>query len=339
MTIAVLLSVHAALGETPVPEIDSAENKTTRHITHCEKQAMEYNNTHVNQTMVPSVRSEVDSNSIFAPQRNFEGSSKNNDDAVARCVYGGFAYDQANRVRYPCHNVDMLSFIPLVKMHETVTWMSASDGGYGRGSDVWGWTHGKREFGLMGMAYGISLVEVTDPTRPRYLGLLAATDYKMNLWKDIKVKGNVAYVVSEQPDHGLQMFDLTRLLDLSPSYARVFEPDKVLRGESWFNTAHNLVINRDDEDSSLLIAVCVDSNFCKGGMFIMDIARPLLLAKRTCFGGDGYVHDAECVTYRGPDQDFQGREICFAYNEDAVAIVDVTAVSSANFTKKHIMLM
>ena len=330
MTVAVLLSAHA-LGETDI-EIET-ENKTTRHITHCEKQALEYNNTRVNRTLVPSVRSDVDS--IFAPQRNFEGSSSNNNEAVARCVYGGFAYDQANRVRYPCHNVDMLSFIPLAKMYEGVTWMPASDGGYGRGSDVYGWTHASsgREFALMGMAYGIALVEVTDPTRPRYLGLLAATDYKENLWKDIKVKGNVAYVVSEQPDHGLQMFDLTRLLDLSPSYARVLEPDKVLRGESWFSTAHNLVINRGDEDSNLLIAVGVDSNFCKGGMFIMDIARPLLLARRTCFDGDGYVHDAECVTYRGPDQDFQGREICFACNEDAVAIVDVTTVSSADFTK------
>jgi choice-of-anchor B domain-containing protein len=313
-----------ALNET-YPETDSAENKTTRHITHCEKQAMEYNNTHVNRTLVPSVRSDV-SDSIFAPQRSAESSSN---EAVSSCAYGGYAYDQANRVRYPCHNVDMLSFIPLVTMHEAVNWKYGSDDGYGKGSDLYGWTYANsgREFALMGMAYGISIVEVTDPIRPRYLGLLAATDYKKNLWKDIKVKGDVAYVVSEQPDHGLQMFDLTRLLDLSPSYARVLEPDKVLRGESWFNTAHNLVVNRDDEESNLLIAVGVDTRFCKGGMFIMDIVRPLLLAKRTCFGDDGYVHDAECVTYRGPDPDFQGREICFAYNEDAVAIVDVTTVS------------
>jgi hypothetical protein len=32
-----------------------------------------------------------------------------------------------------------------------------------------------------------------------------------------------------------------------------------------------------------------------------------------CYGEDGYTHDAECVTYTGPDTEFQGQEICFAY--------------------------
>eukprot|EP01044_Picomonas_judraskeda_P004967 COSAG03_NODE_450_length_7830_cov_5.709352_4_plen_216_part_00 len=41
-------------------------------------------------------------------------------------------------------------------------------------------------------------------------------------------------------------------------------------------------------------------------------------------GEDGYTHDNECVTYRGPDAEFQGREICFDYNENTLTIVDVT---------------
>ena len=41
-------------------------------------------------------------------------------------------------------------------------------------------------------------------------------------------------------------------------------------------------------------------------------------------GDDGYTHDAQCVTYQGPDSERRGREICFAANEDTVTVVDVT---------------
>ena len=39
---------------------------------------------------------------------------------------------------------------------------------------------------------------------------------------------------------------------------------------------------------------------------------------------DGYVHDAQCLIYRGPDAEFQGKEICYGYNEDSLTIYDVT---------------
>jgi len=41
-----------------------------------------------------------------------------------------------------------------------------------------------------------------------------------------------------------------------------------------------------------------------------------------------YIHDTQCVIYRGPDQRFSGHEICFASAEDALLIVDVTDKSS-----------
>jgi choice-of-anchor B domain-containing protein len=39
---------------------------------------------------------------------------------------------------------------------------------------------------------------------------------------------------------------------------------------------------------------------------------------------NNYVHDSQCVNYRGPDRDYRGREICFGSNEQAVIIYDVT---------------
>ncbi|MDX1746555.1 MAG: choice-of-anchor B family protein, partial [Halobacteriales archaeon] len=56
--------------------------------------------------------------------------------------------------------------------------------------------------------------------------------------------------------------------------------------------------------------------------------------------GTGYTHDAQCVTYRGPDADYQGREICFGANETALSIADVTAkdstVAIANAAYPHV---
>jgi choice-of-anchor B domain-containing protein len=40
--------------------------------------------------------------------------------------------------------------------------------------------------------------------------------------------------------------------------------------------------------------------------------------------GTGYTHDAQCVTYNGPDTEYVGKEICFASNETALAIADVS---------------
>ncbi|MFB6273569.1 MAG: choice-of-anchor B family protein, partial [Salinibacter sp.] len=41
-------------------------------------------------------------------------------------------------------------------------------------------------------------------------------------------------------------------------------------------------------------------------------------------GGTGSTHDAQCVVYEGPDQEYKGREICVGFNETEIAVVDVT---------------
>jgi len=56
----------------------------------------------------------------------------------------------------------------------------------------------------------------------------------------------------------------------------------------------------------------------------IDVSNPLAPTTAGCFGGDGYVHDAQCVIYKGPDANYAGREICFCFNEDTFTIVDAT---------------
>jgi hypothetical protein len=57
---------------------------------------------------------------------------------------------------------------------------------------------------------------------------------------------------------------------------------------------------------------------------MMNLANPLQPQFAGCFSTDGYTHDAQCVTYHGPDTAHVGKEICMASNTDTLTIVDVT---------------
>ena len=56
---------------------------------------------------------------------------------------------------------------------------------------------------------------------------------------------------------------------------------------------------------------------------MIDVSDPLNPVFDGCYSEDGYSHDIECVIYRGPDSRYQGREICFGYNENTLTIVDI----------------
>ncbi len=68
-----------------------------------------------------------------------------------------------------------------------------------------------------------------------------------------------------------------------------------------------------------------------GGLHMINIQDPRAPLFVGCFQdmgtgrqGTGYSHDAQCIVYRGPDVEHQGREICFGANETALSIADVT---------------
>ena len=67
----------------------------------------------------------------------------------------------------------------------------------------------------------------------------------------------------------------------------------------------------------------VGSNTASGGLHIVDISNPLNPTILGTFSQDGYTHDAQVVTYIGPDAQYQGKEIAFACNENTITIVDV----------------
>jgi len=210
---------------------------------------------------------------------------------------------------YPCSNVDLLSFT------------AGSALGGGDMNDIWGWTdpvYGT-EYVLLGRTSGTAFVDISDPVNPLYLGNLPASGSN-SLWRDIKVDGNYAYIVSEASGHGMQIFDLTKLRNVINPPA-TFTEDAHYSG--WGN-AHNIVINEASDR-----AYGVGTNTSSGGLHIVDISDPLNPVIMGDFAGDGYTHDAQVVNYIGPDAAYAGSEIAFACNENSVTVIDVTDPTDA----------
>ena len=204
---------------------------------------------------------------------------------------------------YPCDNIDLYAT------------MGANQVGGGDMNDIWGWTDplDGKEYVLLGRTNGTAFIDISNPTTPVYLGNLN-TNTVSSLWRDIKVYGNYAFIVSEAGGHGMQVFDLTKLRNVTNPPVN-FSADAVYTG---FGNAHNIVINE-----ATARAYGVGTNTASGGLHIVDISNPLNPTILGTFSQDGYTHDAQVVTYIGPDAQYQGKEIAFACNENTITIVDV----------------
>ena len=190
-------------------------------------------------------------------------------------------------------------------------------------NDLWGWTDPLtgREYALVGVSNGTAFVDVTVPAAPRRLGVLP-TATSPSTWRDVKTYGTTAYVVSEAFGHGLQVFDLRRLRRLGEDPDRVFQPDARITD---FGSTHNVVV---DEDAGRVIAV---GGACGSGLQTYTLEDPLAPAFAGCSGGTGYIHDAQCLVYDGPDPDYAGRNVCVGFNNDSVFVLDAT--DPANVTR------
>jgi hypothetical protein len=356
---------------------------------------------------------------------------------------------------FPCDGVDMLSHVSHEELGTTFV------------NDIWGWTDPatKKDYALVGASTGTVFVDVTDAKRPVVLGILpTASTIGGSSWRDIKVYQNHAYVVSEHLNHGVQVFDLTKLRDWDGTYT-TYEMDAHYTGHG---SAHNIAINEEtgfaysvgagpytpagfpnivtvdppsaaageyqatgaqfghppsgeagpfaivddgsanpslgcdplvgfpagaiaiadrgvctfvqkaqNAEAAGAVALVVVNNVagspitmggsnhvtipavmvslddgntikaglpatgsvsgnpdvvpCGTGLHMIDIKDPTDPTFAGCFQENGYVHDTQCVIYRGPDRRYQGNEICFNSNAGGfgtanhwVDIVDVT---------------
>jgi len=217
----------------------------------------------------------------------------------------------------PCRNVDQLAYLTIPQLGYTPPIQGDSPAG----NDIWGWddTAFGHEYAIVGLTGGTSFVRITDPKNPVPVGFMySATTYSS--WRDIKVIGNFAYIVAEARGHGLQVFDLTRLRGRNTM--TYFTPDAV---SNVFGNAHNIVANEETKFLYVVGATQAGTGYqlCRGGLLVIDVANPVQPRYAGCFGTDGYVHDAQCVIYRGPDTAYRGREVCFCFNENSLTLVDV----------------
>jgi len=205
---------------------------------------------------------------------------------------------------FPCSGYDMQSQITLATMNST------------RANDCWGWTDPQdgKEYAIFCLIEGTAFIDISDPINPVYLGKLP-TENSSSTWRDAKTYNNFAFIVSEDPGHGMQIFDLTKLRNVNNPPV-IFSEDTHYSG---FGSAHNIVIN---EESGYAYGVGTDMN--GGGPHFINIQDPMNPVFEGSHTADGYSHDAQVVIYNGPDSDYTGREILFGSNEDEVVIVDVT---------------
>lgn len=227
---------------------------------------------------------------------------------------------------FDCASTELTAFLPPSKM--------THDGHYIQMNDIWGWTDSRtnKEWALVGRRDGTTFVDMSNATRPIAVADLPLTDgARPAAWRDIKIYKDHAYVVSDGAgQHGMQVFDLTRLRTLKPQANGL--PTKVEYDYLYkeIASAHNIVIN-EESGYAYSVGSSAGGTTCGGGLHMIDIRTPKLPKFAGCFAdnqtgraGTGYSHDAQCVTYKGPDARYKSHEICIGSNENSISIADVT---------------
>jgi choice-of-anchor B domain-containing protein len=131
---------------------------------------------------------------------------------------------------------------------------------------------------------------------------------------------------SEAVDHGIQIFDMKKLLTVSPSAPKTFSNTADLAGHYKglpTGRTHNVVTN-PETNFIYSVGAMPRTDKCKSGIIFIDISDVKNPTSPGCASADGYVHDAQCLIYRGPDTAYKGKEICYGFNEDTLTIYDVT---------------
>mmetsp|Transcript_13789 Transcript_13789/g.17988 ORF Transcript_13789/g.17988 Transcript_13789/m.17988 type:complete len:586 (-) Transcript_13789:1486-3243(-) len=236
-----------------------------------------------------------------------------------------------NNESFPCRLIDFESFIGIPDL--LITRENYTDV-INELADIWGWlSPSGKEISIVCMTNGIRFIDGTDPVNPINLAYLPSNRLE-SYWCDVKVYENVAYIVKDrmsevEPGKGIQIFNLTRLEELSGENNEVTE-DLVytLHGSS-----HNVVVNTE---TGFIYTVGNRGDDCEGGLHMINVSAPLDPKFVGCAGEDQYVHDAQCVVYTGPDTKYFGRELCFGFNEDTLTIYDVENKSDVTIISKSL---
>jgi len=231
--------------------------------------------------------------------------------------------------QFKCRNFDLYSFKP----HADLGCPSA------RGSGSWGWVDEQsgREFIANGCYEGTSFLEITKDGDIKYLGFLtsAAPLGRYSQWHELRNYSHYIIVGSELELHGIQIFDFKKLLTITDAQAPVIfdgRPNSTDLTSHFqptiYGRSHNVHVPHNYARVPYIVTMghgprLTPNNCNSGAIFwdVTDIEEPKFLG---CAGQDGYVHDIECMIYKGPDARYDGIDICYGYNEDTLTIYDIT---------------
>jgi len=217
---------------------------------------------------------------------------------------------------FKCSNIDLYHFLSHAQLGST----------RGFGSSSWGWTSTDgREFVAIGQSDGAAFAEITKAGKLVYLGRLPHASSPSN-WREIRSHNDFVIIGSEAQGHGIQIFDWKKLLTIDPAKPVTFDKIKDLVGyydKLPSGRTHNVVTN-PAVNYIYSVGAQPRTDKCKSGIIFIDIKDPSKPTEAGCASADGYVHDAQCVIYKGPDTQYVGREICYGYNEDTLTIYDIT---------------
>jgi len=87
---------------------------------------------------------------------------------------------------FPCEGYDLLDSLSLNDLDADA------------GNDSWGWTDPETgvEYALIGLNNGTAFIDISNPTNVIFVGKLP-THTTNSAWRDVKVYGNYAFIVSE----------------------------------------------------------------------------------------------------------------------------------------------
>jgi choice-of-anchor B domain-containing protein len=203
-------------------------------------------------------------------------------------------------------------------------------------SDIWGWeSPNGEEYALTGTIDGLSIVRVTHPEIPEFIGIVPTSNplSSGNLWRDIGVFNlyepgldhftGYAYVTTEDVVNGMIILELNGLDDMgaAPDAAFQIPPSAVWR-KGGYESAHNVYVNNESGFAYLAGVHLEDGDNACGDVdpaprfntLVLDVrSNPLDPEVVACVPNRG-EHDIYVVNYTGRDKDYKGSEIAYVFD-------------------------
>ena len=217
-------------------------------------------------------------------------------------------------------------------------------------SDIWGWTSPDSgdEYALVGTSSGVAFARIEDPANPEFLGIIPTTNTgtTRNFWWDLKTYDNHVYITTEVNFAGIAIFNLLRLDSLSAVDPEA--PEAILVADARYDEngvddgyvrAHNISINEATGFAYVTGASMLADkhpDFVDDGMIVLDLKDDPLNPKLVGWLTGLDTHDAQVVTYSGPDPDGYvdgaSKEVAFVFNgtDLNMGIYDVTTKGFIN---------